>query len=131
MRAAPAATAEAPAGEKPAAPKGDKAEAAEISAKGKKKPGMPPRRGKKLRNHLRNVEKKLREAGPIPVKQAVAQYFEDPLGMNRGSRSTSLKGPEDSTTIGPFQSGRGPARGLAMVWRGPYHRQEMPRSVTG
>ena len=50
-----------------------------------------------------------------PVKQAVASYFEDPLGMNRGSRSTSLKGPEDSTTIGPFQSGRGPARGLAMA----------------
>jgi large subunit ribosomal protein L1 len=39
----------------------------------KKKPGVPPRRGKKLRNHLRNVEKKLREAGPIPVKQAVAE----------------------------------------------------------
>jgi chemotaxis protein MotB len=50
-----------------------------------------------------------------PVKQAIAQYFEDPLGMNRGSRSTSLKGPEDSTTIGPFESGRGPARGLAMA----------------
>ncbi|MBN9118000.1 MAG: 50S ribosomal protein L1 [Planctomycetes bacterium] len=34
---------------------------------------MPPRRGKKLRNHLRNVEKKMREAGPLPIKQAVAE----------------------------------------------------------
>lgn len=50
-----------------------------------------------------------------PVKQAVAEYFEDPLGMNKGSRSTSLKGPEDATTSGAFQSGRGPARGLAMA----------------
>jgi large subunit ribosomal protein L1 len=78
--ATPAATAEAPVGEKPAAekptaekPTGSKAEAAEITAKTQKKPGVPPRRGKKLRNHLRNVEKKLREVGPIPVKQAVAE----------------------------------------------------------
>ena len=60
----------APAGEKPAASKG---EAAEIAPKTKKKPGVPPRRGKKLRNHLRNVEKKLREVGPVPVKQAIAE----------------------------------------------------------
>ena len=46
---------------------------AEAPADGKKKPGVPPRRGKKLRNHLKNVEKKLREAGPVPVKQAVAE----------------------------------------------------------
>jgi chemotaxis protein MotB len=50
-----------------------------------------------------------------PVKQAVAQYFEDPLGMDRGSRSTSLEGPEDATTPGNFESGRGPARGLSMA----------------
>jgi chemotaxis protein MotB len=50
-----------------------------------------------------------------PVKQAVAKYFEDPLGMDKGSRSTSLQGPEDSTTIGSFESGLGPARGLAMT----------------
>jgi chemotaxis protein MotB len=50
-----------------------------------------------------------------PVKQAVAEYFEDPLGVNKGSRSTSLKGPEDATTSGAFQSGRGPGRGLAMA----------------
>jgi large subunit ribosomal protein L1 len=34
---------------------------------------VPPRRGKKLRNHLKNVERKLREAGPVSVKQAVAE----------------------------------------------------------
>lgn len=39
----------------------------------KKKPGVPPRRGKKLRNHLKNIEKRLREMGPVPVKQAVAE----------------------------------------------------------
>ncbi|WP_390891141.1 50S ribosomal protein L1 [Gemmata palustris] len=39
----------------------------------KKKPGIPPRRGKKLRNHLKNVVKKLHDAGPIGVKQAVAE----------------------------------------------------------
>lgn len=50
-----------------------KAEAEMPEAKSNKKPGVPPRRGKKLRNHLRNVEKKLREVGPVPIKQAVAE----------------------------------------------------------
>jgi len=49
------------------------AEAALPTANKNKKPGVPPRRGKKLRNHLRNVEKKLREVGTIPVKQTVAE----------------------------------------------------------
>lgn len=43
------------------------------STQKKKKPGVPPRRGKKLRNHLKNVEKKLREGGSVPVKQAVGE----------------------------------------------------------
>jgi large subunit ribosomal protein L1 len=69
---APAAA--APAGGAPEAKEGKPAaEAALPSANKKKKPGVPPRRGKKLRNHLRNVEKKLREAGPVPLKQAVAE----------------------------------------------------------
>jgi large subunit ribosomal protein L1 len=56
------------------APTGGGAATAEVPSAGrKKKPGVPPRRGKKLRNHLRNVEKKLREAGPVPVRQAVAE----------------------------------------------------------
>jgi large subunit ribosomal protein L1 len=50
-----------------------KGETIEAGGKGKKKPGVPPRRGKKLRNHLKNVGKKLHEAGPISLKQAVAE----------------------------------------------------------
>jgi large subunit ribosomal protein L1 len=72
--AAPAPAAEAPPapaaeGAAPSAPK-----QAEIAApKKKKKAGVPPRRGKKLRNHLKNVEKRLRELGSLPVKQAIAE----------------------------------------------------------
>jgi chemotaxis protein MotB len=60
-----------------------------------------------------------------PVKQAVAKYFEDPLGMDKGSRSTSLQGPEDSTTIGLFESGLGPARGIAMAQNKAAGRRNM------
>src|SRR5437868_2852359 len=82
---APAAPAEAPAPAAEAKPTDGKpaegkpaegkpiAEAALPSTTVKKKPGVPPRRGKKLRNHLKNVEKKLREVGPVPIKQAVAE----------------------------------------------------------
>ncbi|WP_162673560.1 50S ribosomal protein L1 [Gemmata massiliana] len=56
----------------PEAPQVKKADALE-TPQVKKKPGVPPRRGKKLRNHLKNVEKKLRDAGPVSVKQAVAE----------------------------------------------------------
>jgi large subunit ribosomal protein L1 len=63
--AAPAAPAEG--GARPAA------EAAVPTAKRNKKPGVPPRRGKKLRNHLSNIEKRLRETGTLPVRQAIAE----------------------------------------------------------
>ncbi len=57
-----------------AAPDGAKKEAvAEAPPKAQKKPGVPPRRGKKLRNHLKNVEKRVREIGAVPVRQAVAE----------------------------------------------------------
>lgn len=49
--------------------KSDSADAPKI----KKKPGIPPRRGKKLRNHIKNVTRKLRDAGAVSVKQAVAE----------------------------------------------------------
>jgi len=72
--AAPAAAiVEAP---KPETPKAEapksaaKSELAEAPKK-KKRPGVAPRRGKKLRNVIRNVEKKVAEAGTLPVKQAV------------------------------------------------------------
>ena len=63
----------APAPAETAAKPNSKTEAADIVVKTKKKPGVPPRRGKKLRNHLKNVEKKLREVGNVSVKQAVAE----------------------------------------------------------
>jgi large subunit ribosomal protein L1 len=37
----------------------------------KRQPGRAPRRGKKLRNHLKNQEQKLGKTGPSPLKQAV------------------------------------------------------------
>ena len=40
--------------------------------KKKKKPGVAPRRGKKLRSHLRNIEKKVGDAGTPNLKAAVA-----------------------------------------------------------
>ncbi len=40
--------------------------------KKKKKPGVPPRRGKKLRAHRRNIIKKVEDAGQVTVKAAVA-----------------------------------------------------------
>lgn len=71
----PAPPAEAAAAAKPevAAAAKPEAEAAVAVPKKNKKPGVPPRRGKKLRNHLNNIEKRLREAGAVPLKQAVAE----------------------------------------------------------
>ncbi len=52
------------------APKGAKSELADAPKK-KKRPGVAPRRGKKLRNLLRNIEKKVGDAGTLPLKAAV------------------------------------------------------------
>ena len=38
----------------------------------KKKPGKSPRRGRKLRNQLKNIDQKVRASAALPVKQAVA-----------------------------------------------------------
>ncbi len=43
------------------------------SKKRGKRPGVGPRRGKKLRNHLRNVIQKLASEGPMPLKRAIGQ----------------------------------------------------------
>ena len=69
---APAAEA-APAAAAAPAEKSEGPQAAVPEAKRTKKPGIPPRRGKKLRNHLKNIEKRLRETGPVPVRNAVAE----------------------------------------------------------
>ena len=55
---APAPAAAAKPGEEPTKKKG-------------KRPGDPPARGKKLRNHLRNLKQKIAKDGPQPVKKAV------------------------------------------------------------
>ena len=40
--------------------------------KKKKTPGKSPPRGKKLKNHLKNIDKKLQAEGPVSLKKAVA-----------------------------------------------------------
>ena len=67
--APPAEAAPVAAAAAPAAPKGPE----DLGPKKKKAAGVPPRRGKKLRNHLKNVEKRVRELGTVPLKQAIAE----------------------------------------------------------
>jgi large subunit ribosomal protein L1 len=63
----------APAAPAPAAPAAKAAPEGAPSAKKKgRPPGDSPRRGKKLRNHLRNLQQKLSKEGPTPLKKAVA-----------------------------------------------------------
>jgi large subunit ribosomal protein L1 len=38
----------------------------------KKRPGVSPRRGKKSRNHRKNIDQKIKQAGVQPLKQAIA-----------------------------------------------------------
>jgi large subunit ribosomal protein L1 len=60
----------------PAAPKAAAPAAAtppeQSKPKKKKSAGVPPRRGKKLRNQLKTIEKKVTEAGNVSLKQGVA-----------------------------------------------------------
>jgi large subunit ribosomal protein L1 len=44
----------------------------ESKPKKKKSAGVPPRRGKKLRNQLKSIEKKVADAGNVSLKQGVA-----------------------------------------------------------
>jgi large subunit ribosomal protein L1 len=56
---------------KPAAPKQSPA-AASGEPKKKKRAGFAPRRGKKLRNQLKNLEQRLDKEGPQPIAKAVS-----------------------------------------------------------
>ncbi len=47
------------------------ATAAAADKKKKKKPGIPPAKGKKLRNHLKNQLQKIEKEGPVAIKRAV------------------------------------------------------------
>ncbi len=60
-----------------------------------------------------------------PVKQAAAEYFEDPFGVKKGARSKTLKGPRDSIIEGSLESGRGQAHGIAM---GTIRSSEPPKA---
>ncbi len=53
------------------APKGPPAPPAEGTAKKKKRPGVAPRRGKKLRNQLKNTRQRVGKEGPSPLTKAV------------------------------------------------------------
>jgi large subunit ribosomal protein L1 len=70
--AAPDAAGGAPAAEGAPAPVSAAAPPADGTKKKKKKPGTAPYRGKKLRNHLKNVQQKLQKDGAMPLKKAVA-----------------------------------------------------------
>ena len=61
----------APAAVSPAAPAQAKPQPDGEVKKRKKQPGHAPPRGKKLKNHLRNLRQKLGKEGPVPLKKAV------------------------------------------------------------
>jgi large subunit ribosomal protein L1 len=63
---APAAPAAAAAGAAPAAPGAPGA-----SKKDKGRPGVPPRRGKKLRNHIKNLHQRLAKEGAVALPKAL------------------------------------------------------------
>jgi large subunit ribosomal protein L1 len=71
VEAAPAAPAPADAPAPTATTPKTDAATVDAAPKRKKKAGCPPRRGKKLRNQLRNLEKKINETPVLPIKQAV------------------------------------------------------------
>ena len=54
--------------EKPATTTSD----AESSSKKKKSAGVPPRRGKKLRNHLKNQKQRIAKEGAVPLRKALS-----------------------------------------------------------
>ena len=72
--AAPPAESPPPAvAEKPAAPAPAAVPSAGVPTRKKgKRPGVGPRRGKKLRNQLKSIEQKIEKEGPAPLKRAVA-----------------------------------------------------------
>ena len=62
---------EAPSTPAPAPTPSSTQAAVDAANKRKKQPGIPPRRGKKLRNHLKNQQAKIAKEGTVPVKRAV------------------------------------------------------------
>lgn len=56
----------------PSSAQGEASAAVETAPRRRKKPGKAPRRGKKLKNHLKNIRAKLRREGAMPLRKAVA-----------------------------------------------------------
>src|SRR5262249_32959920 len=56
---------------KPETPKAPKASAPTEPGKKKTRAGVPPARGKKLRNQLKNLEQKIAKEGPVAIPKAV------------------------------------------------------------
>jgi large subunit ribosomal protein L1 len=54
------------------APKAPTAPAVQGDKQKKKKPGVPPARGKKLRNQLKNFRQKIAKEGPAPLPKAIS-----------------------------------------------------------
>ena len=67
----PAGNAPVSTAEQPLVPATPAAPVEEVRKK-KKRPGKAPRRGRKLRNHLKNVDQKTRALAVLPAKQAIA-----------------------------------------------------------
>jgi large subunit ribosomal protein L1 len=70
--AAPAGEAPAPPPAAPATPPVGGAAPPAGKKKGKKRPGVTPPRGKKLRNQLKNLRQKVAKESPAPLKRAIA-----------------------------------------------------------
>ncbi|OWK35929.1 50S ribosomal protein L1 [Fimbriiglobus ruber] len=69
------------------APAGAAAPADNEPKKKKSRPGKSPRRGKKLRNHLKNLDQKVRATPVLPVKQAVTML----KGMKRAKFDETIE----------------------------------------
>ena len=61
-----------PAEATPAAPASPSTASADAGPRKKKRAGVPPRRGKKLRNQLKNQKQRLAKEGTVPLKKALS-----------------------------------------------------------
>jgi large subunit ribosomal protein L1 len=70
--APPSAGADVPKAPAAAAPAAGPAAPGEPTKRRGKQPGKPPRRGKKLRNQLKNIQQRLAKEGPAPLRKAIS-----------------------------------------------------------
>ncbi|MBI3468338.1 MAG: OmpA family protein [Planctomycetes bacterium] len=68
-----------------------------------------------------------------PVKEAIAQYFQDPFGASKegsGGGGGRGKSEEGSTLIGPLKSGQGPGRGATKGYIRSSRKQDKEAAAT-